>query len=69
MRECGLRGQVLIGDHQQLRPNTAVYRLSKQFQLDVSLFERLIRNGAAHVSLTHQRRMRPQVSQPPKPLG
>merc|ERR1719271_1867452 len=54
---------ILIGDHQQLQPNTAVYRLSKQFQLDVSLFERLIRNGAAHVSLTHQRRMRPQVSQ------
>ena len=38
-----------------------VYRLSQQFQLDVSLFERLIRNGAPHVTLSHQRRMRPEV--------
>ena len=29
-----------------------VYRLSKNFHLDVSLFERLIHNGAAHVTST-----------------
>lgn len=59
---------VLIGDHQQLRPSTAVYRLSKNFHLDVSLFERLIRNGAAHVTLQQQRRMHPSISRLMKPL-
>merc|ERR1711976_326307 len=59
---------VLIGDHQQLRPSTAVYRLSKNFHLDVSLFERLIRNGCAHVTLEQQRRMHPMVSRLMKPL-
>eukprot|EP00931_Biecheleriopsis_adriatica_P081557 TRINITY_DN548_c0_g1_i1.p1 TRINITY_DN548_c0_g1~~TRINITY_DN548_c0_g1_i1.p1 ORF type:complete len:1604 (-),score=455.95 TRINITY_DN548_c0_g1_i1:68-4879(-) len=59
---------VLIGDHQQLRPSTAVYRLSKNFHLDVSLFERLIHNGAAHVTLLQQRRMHPKVSRLIKPL-
>mmetsp|Transcript_72985 Transcript_72985/g.171074 ORF Transcript_72985/g.171074 Transcript_72985/m.171074 type:complete len:1555 (+) Transcript_72985:434-5098(+) len=59
---------VLIGDHQQLRPSTAVYRLSKNFHLDVSLFERLIHNGAAHVTLLQQRRMHPKISRLIKPL-
>merc|ERR1712151_945130 len=58
---------VLIGDHQQLRPSTAVYRLSKCFNLDVSLFERLIKNGASHVTLLQQRRMHPKVSRLIKP--
>jgi len=56
------RHLVLIGDHQQLRPSTAVYRLAKQFALDVSLFERLVRAGVDHVTLRTQRRMRPEVS-------
>lgn len=59
---------VLIGDHQQLRPSTAVYRLSKNFHLDVSLFERLIHNEAAHVTLLQQRRMHPKISRLIKPL-
>jgi len=59
---------ILIGDHQQLRPSTAVYRLSKNFHLDVSLFERLIHNGADHVTLLQQRRMHPKVSRLIKPL-
>jgi len=59
---------VLIGDHQQLRPSTAVYRLSKLFQLDVSLFERLIKNGSPHVTLQQQRRMNPKISRLMKPL-
>ncbi|CAJ1431671.1 unnamed protein product [Effrenium voratum] len=58
---------ILIGDHQQLRPSTAVYRLSKQFHLDVSLFERLIHNGAEHVTLLQQRRMHPKISRLIKP--
>lgn len=36
---------ILIGDHQQLRPPTTVYKLAKDYQLDVSLFERLIKNN------------------------
>lgn len=41
----GTKHAILIGDHQQLRPNPAVYKLAKQYNLDVSLFERLINNG------------------------
>ena len=36
---------VLIGDHEQLRPGTAVYKLATDYNLDVSLFERLVKNG------------------------
>jgi hypothetical protein len=36
--------------------------------LDVSLFERLIKNGCAHVTLEQQRRMHPKVSRLMKPL-
>lgn len=53
---------ILIGDHEQLRPTTAVHRLAVKFKLDVSLFERLINNGFPVVSLTRQRRMRPEIS-------
>lgn len=45
-----------------------MYRLSKNFHLDVSLFERLIHNGAAHVTLLQQRRMHPKISRLIKPL-
>ena len=31
---------IVIGDHQQLRPPVNVYHLAKDYQLDVSLFER-----------------------------
>ena len=40
---------ILIGDHIQLRPNPAVYVLAKHFELDVSLFERLIKNDTKKV--------------------
>lgn len=39
------RHLILIGDHLQLRPGTAVYDLAKKYNLDVSLFERLARWG------------------------
>ncbi|PIK53269.1 hypothetical protein BSL78_09843 [Apostichopus japonicus] len=54
---------ILIGDHQQLRPNPTVYKLCKDYKLDVSLFERLINNGMPHYRLTLQHRMRPEISQ------
>ncbi|KAK6982097.1 NFX1-type zinc finger-containing protein 1 [Biomphalaria glabrata] len=54
---------ILIGDHQQLRPKPATYELEKRFNLDVSLFERLILSQIPHVTLRIQHRMRPEISQ------
>ena len=53
---------ILIGDHQQLRPNPTVYELCKRYNLDVSLFERLIRSGLSHNRLDIQHRMLPAIS-------
>ncbi|CAH0585889.1 unnamed protein product [Chrysodeixis includens] len=54
---------ILIGDHKQLRPTAAHYKLAKNFNLEVSLFERMIRNGVHARTLTTQRRMRPDFVQ------
>jgi hypothetical protein len=59
---------ILIGDHQQLRPGTAVYRLATHYNLDVSLFERLVKNQVEHVTLMRQRRMRPAISKLISPI-
>ncbi|KAH9488057.1 NFX1-type zinc finger-containing protein 1 [Bulinus truncatus] len=53
---------ILIGDHQQLRPNPTVYELAKYKGLEISLFERLIINEVPHVLLKEQHRMRPEIS-------
>ncbi|EFX71347.1 hypothetical protein DAPPUDRAFT_129702 [Daphnia pulex] len=53
---------VLIGDHQQLRPPVTVYKLAKDYFLDVSLFERLIKNGMEPCVLGVQHRMRPEIA-------
>ncbi|XP_059169638.1 NFX1-type zinc finger-containing protein 1-like [Physella acuta] len=53
---------ILIGDHQQLRPNPTVYQLARDFGLEISLFERLIKNNVPHVVLKEQHRMRPEIS-------
>jgi len=53
---------ILIGDHKQLRPSTTVYELSKKYQMDISLFERMVRNGFPCVTLEEQHRMRPEIS-------
>ncbi|XP_035285223.1 NFX1-type zinc finger-containing protein 1-like [Anguilla anguilla] len=45
---------ILIGDHQQLRPSTAVYELATEFNLDVSMFERLVDMGVPYVRLDYQ---------------
>ena len=34
---------ILIGDHQQLKPSPTVYALAKKYNLDLSLFERMVR--------------------------
>uniref|UniRef100_A0A2A4IRV4 DNA2/NAM7 helicase-like C-terminal domain-containing protein n=1 Tax=Heliothis virescens TaxID=7102 RepID=A0A2A4IRV4_HELVI len=48
---------ILIGDHKQLRPTAAHYKLAKDYNLEISLFERMIRNGIHARTLTTQRRM------------
>ncbi len=54
---------VLIGDHQQLRPSLNVLELSQNYNLDLSMFERLIDNGFQFSKLITQRRMRPEISE------
>ncbi|KAH6622552.1 P-loop containing nucleoside triphosphate hydrolase protein [Chaetomium tenue] len=57
---------VLIGDHKQLRPKINNYALSVErgdgFDLNRSLFERLILQGANHATLHKQHRMVPEIS-------
>ncbi|XP_033104281.1 NFX1-type zinc finger-containing protein 1-like [Anneissia japonica] len=53
---------IMIGDHQQLRPETATYDLRKRYHLDISLFERLILNGLDYDQLKYQHRMPLNVS-------
>ncbi|KAK0667681.1 putative AAA family ATPase [Cercophora samala] len=57
---------VLIGDHKQLRPKINNYALSVErgdgFDLNRSLFERLILQGAEHATLQKQHRMVPEIS-------
>ncbi|KXZ55297.1 hypothetical protein GPECTOR_3g432 [Gonium pectorale] len=57
---------VLIGDHEQLRPKANMYEMQaysgKGLDLDVSLFERLFREGTHVSALQQQRRMRPQIA-------
>jgi hypothetical protein len=56
---------ILIGDHKQLRPK-AHHALSVEkgdgFDLNRSLFERLVLKGYPHQALCRQHRMRPEIS-------
>ena len=57
---------VLIGDHLQLRPKVINHHLTVEkgegYDLNRSLFERLVISGYPHTVLTQQHRMRPEVS-------
>uniref|UniRef100_A0A3Q0SGU1 Zinc finger NFX1-type containing 1 n=1 Tax=Amphilophus citrinellus TaxID=61819 RepID=A0A3Q0SGU1_AMPCI len=53
---------ILIGDHQQLRPSATVYELAKNFNLEMSMFERLVNMGLPFVRLDYQHRMRPEIA-------
>jgi helicase required for RNAi-mediated heterochromatin assembly 1 len=53
---------ILVGDHQQLRPHTQVHAFEDEpYYLNLSLFERLVRNDVAYSTLTKQRRMIPEI--------
>ncbi|KAI6102496.1 P-loop containing nucleoside triphosphate hydrolase protein [Pisolithus croceorrhizus] len=57
---------ILIGDHKQLRPKVNNYTLTVEkgegYDLNRSLFERLVLKGFPHVTLSSQHRMRPEIS-------
>ena len=56
---------ILVGDHQQLRGSVNDQGLEgNPFYLDVSMFERLVRNHMEFTQLKCQRRMIPEVSHP-----
>lgn len=53
---------LFIGDHKQLRPSNAVYKLAKDFNFDISLFERMVNNEVPCYTLGEQHRMRPEIA-------
>lgn len=57
---------VLIGDHKQLRPKINNYNLTVEkgegYDLNRSMFERLILQGHPHTTLQKQHRMHPDIS-------
>lgn len=57
---------VLIGDHKQLRPKINKYNLTVEkgdgYDLNRSMFERLILQGHPHTTLQKQHRMHPDIS-------
>lgn len=52
---------IMIGDHQQLRPQLNSYNLSASYKFDISLFERLIINQINVTQMNVQRRMSPEI--------
>ncbi|PNF18207.1 hypothetical protein B7P43_G18049, partial [Cryptotermes secundus] len=54
---------ILIGDHKQLRPTPAAYRLARDFNFDISLFERMLKNKMHCEVLKVQHRMRPEIAE------
>jgi hypothetical protein len=57
---------ILIGDHKQLRPKINNYEFTVEkgegFDLNRSLFERLVLGGLPHMTLSEQHRMTPEIS-------
>ena len=54
---------ILIGDHQQLKPNPTVYELGTKYHLNISLFERMVKNKMHCDTLGTQHRMRPEIAE------
>ena len=53
---------ILIGDHKQLRPKATVYELAQKYNLEISLFERMVLNSMDCKRLCIQHRMRPEIA-------
>ena len=58
----GAQQLVLIGDHKQLRPKPTTYELVKDYNMAISLFERLACNNFPFVTLGIQHRMKPEIA-------
>lgn len=60
---------ILVGDHQQLRGHCNVKELEGEpWNLDVSMFERLVQNKLGHSQMMKQRRMIPEIRRALKPI-
>jgi len=60
---------ILVGDHKQLRPQCHFKALENPpFNLNISLFERLVLNGVEFSCLSRQRRMIPQARRLLRPI-
>ena len=54
---------ILIGDHKQLRPSVESYTLARDYNMDLSMMERLILNDFKYATLLKQNRMRPEFAE------
>lgn len=67
-----VRQLILIGDHKQLRPRYSNYALTVEkgdgYDFNMSLFERLIRQGCPYTTLHTQHRMHPDIALFPRVL-
>ncbi|ETS74368.1 hypothetical protein PFICI_14234 [Pestalotiopsis fici W106-1] len=63
---------ILIGDHKQLRPKVDNYALTVEkgdgYNLNMSMFERMILQGHGYTTLSKQHRMHPEISCLPRAL-
>jgi hypothetical protein len=59
---------ILIGDHQQLRPRASNMEMAIKYNLEISMFERLVEIGYPLVQLSTQHRMRPEISKLVRPF-
>lgn len=59
---------ILVGDHQQLQGHCNVQELEEVFHLNISMFERLVRNNIPFKTLTRQRRMDPEIRRALAPI-
>ena len=59
---------IMIGDHEQLRPQVAHHDLVRTRHFDVSMFERLVENDMLSGTLDMQSRMRPEMVELLRPI-
>ena len=59
----GTQHVIMIGDHKQLRPKATVYELAQKYNLQISLFERMVLNEMDCKRLSTQHRMRPEIAE------
>jgi len=64
-----LQQLILVGDHQQLRPhcNMSAHE-NKPYFLNISLFERMVKNSVEYNMLVKQRRMIPEIRRLLRPI-